>query len=757
MWVSEFVEALKTELESTFKEEISVYFDINPHDGLLETHDVDESLKDKLKCLIFIPIISRTYCDPKSFAWEHEFKAFVKQASQDKYGLKVKLFNGNIASRVLPVQIHDLDKGDALLCESVLGSVLRGIEFIYKEAGVDKPLSPDDDEKRNLNNTKYIIQIVKVAHAIKDIITAIQHYNQQQDKITKEVYKPVSTPHKNKKTPIIITSVAVFALIVLGILFIPKVFKTSENLEKSIAVLPFKNDSPDQEMYFINGVMEEILNNMCKIEDLRVVSRSSVEQYRDEPKPIPVVAEEMDVSYVLEGSGQRDGDNIRLTVQLLNGKKDQHIWSETYYRKIKNIFELQSEIAQTIASELKAIITPEEKKLIEKVPTTNLTAYDFYQRGNEELFSGSSEKSLVRAEQLFNESLRYDPTYAEAYVGLAWTYWNKHLWKSVFEEDYMDSVRILADKALSIDDKLSNANTIRGYYYNQVGDFPRAIKEFNRAVELNPNNFMAYMLGARLYANQDLVKSIQYYHKALALHRGEQLPSMLSNQGWEYQGAGFIEKAKYYYSEAFKLTKDSLSYYRSMGLCEYYSGNLSDAIEYGEKYYALDSTDANILYIFGEGFMMIGDYVQSLKYFKKWLEGSQSLISGSVYGMHRVGWAYWMNGMKEEGEAYFRKQIDYCNRILEMGHVLETTSRNYYDLAATYAFTGEMEKAYDNLRKFAKSPILKRNYIMYITNDPLFNSIRNEPEFQKIARDVETKYQAEHERVRKWLEENNML
>ena len=93
-WVSEFVEALKTELESTFKEEISVYFDINPSDYLLESYDVDASLKDKLKCLVFIPVISRTYCDPKSFAWEHEFKAFVELASKDQFGLKVKLQMG---------------------------------------------------------------------------------------------------------------------------------------------------------------------------------------------------------------------------------------------------------------------------------------------------------------------------------------------------------------------------------------------------------------------------------------------------------------------------------------------------------------------------------------------------------------------------------------------------------------------------------------------------------------------------------------
>ncbi len=131
-WVSEFVEALKTELESTFKEEISVYFDINPHDGLLETHDVDESLKEKLKCLIFIPIISRTYCDPKSFAWEHEFKAFVELASKDRYDTKVKLPDGNVANRVLPVQIHDLDKEDVETFESLLGGFLRGVEFIYK-------------------------------------------------------------------------------------------------------------------------------------------------------------------------------------------------------------------------------------------------------------------------------------------------------------------------------------------------------------------------------------------------------------------------------------------------------------------------------------------------------------------------------------------------------------------------------------------------------------------------------------------------
>ena len=174
-WVTEFVDNLKGELESTFKEEIRVYFDIDPHNGLLETHDVDDSLREKLKCLIFIPIISRTYCDPKSFAWEHEFKSFVRQASQDQYGLKVKLANGNVVSRVLPVRIHNLETSDIKLCESVLGGVLRSVDFTYKSPGVNRPLrSKEEKPQDNLNNTLYRDQINKVANSVEEIIQGLR-------------------------------------------------------------------------------------------------------------------------------------------------------------------------------------------------------------------------------------------------------------------------------------------------------------------------------------------------------------------------------------------------------------------------------------------------------------------------------------------------------------------------------------------------------------------------------------------------------
>lgn len=133
-WVTEFVNNLKKELAATFKETVSVYFDENLHDGLLENHQVDDSLKDKLKCVIFIPVISKTYCDVKSYAWSQEFLPFLKQAEEDSTGLKVRLPTGNVASRVIPVRIHEIDENDKALLEKELGS-LRCVDFIYKVQG----------------------------------------------------------------------------------------------------------------------------------------------------------------------------------------------------------------------------------------------------------------------------------------------------------------------------------------------------------------------------------------------------------------------------------------------------------------------------------------------------------------------------------------------------------------------------------------------------------------------------------------------
>jgi hypothetical protein len=171
-WISKFVDALKTELEATFKEDVSVYFDENPHDRLQETHNVDKSLEGKLKCLIFIPILSQTYCDPNSYAWKYEFLSFLRMLENDNFGKDVRLRNGNVASRILPIRIHDLESEDIKMFEKETGCVVRALDFVFKTStGVSRPLKDTEDHPQdNLNKIFYGDQINKVGHAIKEII-----------------------------------------------------------------------------------------------------------------------------------------------------------------------------------------------------------------------------------------------------------------------------------------------------------------------------------------------------------------------------------------------------------------------------------------------------------------------------------------------------------------------------------------------------------------------------------------------------------
>jgi TolB-like protein len=555
-WVSEFVDALKTELESTFKEEICVYFDINPHDGLLETHDVDASLKDKLKCLVFIPIISRTYCDPKSFAWEHEFKAFVEQASKDQFGLKVKLPTGNVANRVLPVRIYDLDTNDIKLCESILGSMLRSVDFIYKSSGVNRPLNPSDNPEKNLNKTYYRDQINKVANSIKEIITAIgQHIPQKEEvEVSKEVIKPIAVPKKNNRIKIIIATVVVLALIMIGYFLIPTFYKPKEQLEKSIAVLPFKSLSDDPaQQYLADGTMDAILLHLQKFSDLRVLSRTSVEQYRGTKKTTHAIGQELGVAYLLEGSFQKSGDNVRLIVQLIKAsKKEGHAWANEYDRNWTDIFSVQSEVTQTIAGELHTIITPDEKELIKKVPTINLEAYDLYLKANgyqKDYQKTRNISSYQNAVAFYKAALEIDSTFAKAYTGLANAYYKRYYNENYFKENFLDTCLILVNKALSFDNQLDEAYYIKGEYYQHAnGHIEEALENYDKALRINPNYSGAY--GAKgfifTFIKQDYVKGINNFNKALNLISGDERPDLLGwGLGYAYLEVGFIDKAKY--------------------------------------------------------------------------------------------------------------------------------------------------------------------------------------------------------------------
>ena len=772
-WVTEFVDNLKRELEATFKEEVSVYFDINPHDGLLETHNVEASLKEKLKCLIFIPIISQTYCDSKSFAWEYEFRAFNKLSKEDQFGRDIRLTGGNVASRILPVKIHDLDAEDKILIENELGGVLRFIEFIFKSPGVNRPLKPSDNPDKNLNGSYYRDQINKTANAVKEIITAIKKQSRQDGEIKEETVTTKPAGIKSLKPKILIGSLLVLALVVLGYFFIPSLLKSPIALEKSIAVLPFFNDSRDEEnTHIINGIMDEILNNLQAIKDLRVVSRTSVEQYRGNVKPtLPEIAKKLDVNYIVEGSGQKYGNTIRLRVQLIEAAHDRHIWAESYENEIKetkDIFLIQSEIAQAIARELKVIITPEEMTLIEKSPATSLTSYDFYQRGRDEYVNYNLDKSnigaLGKAEKYYHKALEYDSTLARAYSGLALTYIDKNTFSrsSYFSKNYLDSALILADRALSYDNQLAEAYFARGACYYFSGNTEQATKEAYKALKFNPNYWEVYEAASMIFLNDlnslDFVKGIDCLDKAVRINKGKELPSLLRELGNAYCSfAGFVEKAKYLNQEAFKLDGDSISYYSFLANSEWILGNFKAASEYYIKCLSIDSSNIGISSSLGETLMFLGMEKESLRYYKKYIEKLEASGNLRVNGMHRIGYIFLQNGYKEKANHFLNEQKRICEESIRMNRAYATTSGAYYDLSGVYALMGDKANAYKSLNVWAKIPVCPLWWLTLLKNDPLFHSIRNEPEFRQIVGEMESKYQTEHERVMKWLKEKGMF
>jgi TolB-like protein/Tfp pilus assembly protein PilF len=767
-WVTEFVENLKKELEATFKEDISVYFDINPHDGLLETHDVDASLKEKLKCLVFLPIISRTYCDPKSFAWEHEFKAFIEQASKDQLGLKVKLPNGNVASRVLPIRIYDLDTTDIKLCESVLRGVLRCVDFIYKSAGVNRPLRANEDHPLdNINKTYYRDQINKVANSIKEIVTSMGQHEQKHEVIQKEQHEPVSIQQKSNKTKIIAGSLILLALFVIGFFIVSHLIKPKEKLEKWIAVLPFNNDSPsDTNNPIINGINRDISSNLQSIKDLNVVSQYSAEKYKDPSRyNIREIAKDLNVNYLVTGSIQKYGTNLILRVELIDAINDKTLWSKSYPQDIhetKDIFYIQSQIAKAIAAELKVVITPEEKQLIDKAPTASLTAYDFYQRGREEhikyWIANKDRETLQKAEDLYHQALQYDSTYALSYTGLARVYWDKHYFQDYLSKNFMDSVLTLCDIALSYDNQLAEAYTLKGGCYSETGKPKQAVEEFDKAIKFNPNDWMAYRWKGRFFYETDWANYIYYLQKAASINRGEELPELLSLMGYAYYSAGFPEKAIQYYKDKLKLDGDSANYYAELSRYENWQEDYNKSIEFGIKGYAIDSTNKTTLVILGSSYAEFGQYDESLKYYNKWIKRSEDQGDEWFLGSsHRIGYIYSQKGNREMAEYYFNKQINYCDRSIELGRLYAQMLYAYYDLAGVYAFRKERDKAYENLQIFNKKPMMSFWMVSLIKTDPLFSSIRNESEFQQIVRDVEVKYQAEHERVRKLLEEQKVF
>ncbi len=615
-WVTEFVDNLKKELEATFKEDISVYFDINPHDGLLETHDVDASLKNKLKCLVFIPIISRTYCDPKSFAWEHEYKAFIELASQDQFGLKVKLPSGNVANRVLPIRIYDLNNTDIKLCETVLGGVLRGIEFVYAEPGVNRPLKPDDDEKINLNNTKYRNQINKVGNAIQEIILGLsaEPINLVKEKtLHSESLKEDKTGERKKEqeksarklkrrifSEITILAILIFATVIAyPILFKRDALKRlqSSGEKISIAVMPFQNLTNDTiwNVWQV-GVQDMLITSLSNSsEGLTIRQAESINNLIQNkgltnyasitPVLASTISQKLEANVFIYGNIKKAGSTIRVDAQLIDTKTEEVFKAfqiESVAREVK-IFQIIDSLSTMVKDFL--LITKLEKKVtysIAQLASVNYPEAFRYLISGQNAFNN---RDWAAALKFYSQAIDIDSNLFFAYTMLSATYLNLGL----FQEARKSCLDIYRKK----DQMPLLQKLMTNWIYAQNFETPQEqIKYIKQLLEIDDQSpDYHFLLGISYLDLYQYDKGIPEYEKALEIHhKWGSKPSYTGNYshlGLAYHVTGQYKKEKRLYKKAeIDFPNNSSIIYRQ-AVFSLTEGKKKDAYEYIEKFVSL--------------------------------------------------------------------------------------------------------------------------------------------------------------------------
>lgn len=534
-----------------------------------------------------------------------------------------------------------------------------------------------------------------------------------------------------------------------------------KNKTKSIAVLPFINDSKDPEnVYFINGVLEAILDNLAKIKDLEVRPRTSVEKYRnDKSKSTTQIARELGVNYIIEGSGQKIDDQVSLYIQLIEVSSDKHLLSSRYNMKLEDIFNLQSEVAIKVASEIRAVITTEERKLIKKPPTANIAAWEMFSRGFELHNIADLENNIENdkhAKDYFKKAILLDSTYAEPYVQLGWI--------SISYNEF-DSAFSYADKALHHDVKNSNAYILRGWLLEGKGLYEEAEEAFHLAILYNPNCSSAYdLLGDMYYNRGDSYQAIRNKLKAIQLESNtlEKRNNLISL--WDsFNNVGLYEEGKKYAEKLIALIGDSTYYYWSLLQSVYNLGNYESVDNYAYKIYRADSLNLGKLLGFHHSYFLGNTYVNLREYKKAYyvLEkytASMNRQGRIVQPYHYFGYIYLQNGKQAEANFHMEGSIKDRIYFINQNKPNEVSPPNL-GLAFIYAARGSKAKALEHLRAVNRcAPFLYTcAQITGFKISPMVDCIRNEPEYQEFLKNAEVRYQEEHKKVENLLSKEGVL
>lgn len=553
---------------------------------------------------------------------------------------------------------------------------------------------------------------------------------------------------------------------------------------KSIAILPFENLSDDKaNAYFAEGVKDEILTKLAAVRDLKVISRTSTAKYQSKPDNLKAVAQELGVSTILEGAVQRAANQVRVNVQLIDAATDTHLWAKSYDRDFKDVLGVQSAIAEEIAEALKANLSPSESHVLAAIRTQNTEAYDLFLRAQYEFHQAQSTlvvDAFNRADAFYQQALARDPNFAEAAAGLAYSRLMRHWFVSPLSPRELEEVKSIIDHALAVAPNSPEAHVARGvFFYWAHRQYDNALAEFNRALELQPNNALARQFLGWVYRRRgEWERSITDAQRAQELDPRD--PSIPSSLGGIYaalrlwsdaervelrtltldpyntvaatllatvrlNSTGDINSARHAF-DGFPpdIQLNSLTYQGDVtaivgmrAYVEVFARRFNDAFQAFEKQMA-NSSLAHLQRLAGRAALRVlaGDVEAA----KSAGEEARPLLEAKVkerpddtFAMTQLAWVYLALGRNADALRVGQKAAE----LIPIEK--DTLSGAYFQtgLAQIEAHAGVPEEAVKRLRHLLSIPAGQPMSIARLKIDPVWDPIRDRPDFQQLLAGTE--------------------
>ncbi len=546
---------------------------------------------------------------------------------------------------------------------------------------------------------------------------------------------------------------------------------------KNIAVLPMHFEGSDSMKLIAGGFRQSLLNSLMDIENLRIRSETSVEQYRENIKPLKEIAGEQNVEYIIEMKGFQKGNEPWIQVNLADAVSDAYLLRKSYPLDIyeESFLNLQNQIAREIVKNTQTDISPREKEILEERLTENPAAFNYYLQGLQHLAINrqletyrnwdEATKEAFKAKEKLKKAIMLDSIFTAAYVRLGSIYIDKLHWTTNDKDlkyAYLDSGLVLAEKALSLYEQIPKDRNYRwslglkSNYYYYTGDIAKS-RQFAEKLDETPfPKDEGYYQGRTWthfrYDNYyGCIENFLNYAEIIPKNTiiGPQLYQIFYTSLFL---TGFPEVAEKYVQKSLATTDDTLDYFMHLSSGHFSNGNYNKCIKYNNQALKKDSLLVLPLFIM-YSYVSLNDYSNALKYARVLEQHEEEIISrGSVYS-EIIGFLYQKTDNQKKASEYYSGAVDkYLNQIDSRTPEAAKYSPHFH-LAWTYSAIGEKEKAIKYLNEVNNRSTIPSWMITFMEDWPLFDNIRNEPEFQKLKKEFEKKYQRDHDRVARLLKE----